>query len=96
MRNDLQAFPQIGNNVWSGCGVKIYKGTVIPDNCVIASNSIVKGVFKEENSLIGGNPASIIAQITDCKIVFFWLDQASQLRNPIPYLSGFVLSLTYD
>lgn len=26
----------IGNNVWIGCGVKIYKGTVIPDGCVIS------------------------------------------------------------
>jgi acetyltransferase-like isoleucine patch superfamily enzyme len=50
----------IGNNVWIGCGVKIYKGTVIPDNCVIASNSIIKDVFKEKNSLIAGNPAKII------------------------------------
>jgi len=52
----------IGNNVWIGCGVKIYKGTVIPNNCVIASNSVVKGVFKEENTLIGGNPAKTIKE----------------------------------
>lgn len=52
----------IGNNVWIGCGVKIYKGTVIPNNCVIASNSIVKGKFNMENCLIGGNPATIIKE----------------------------------
>jgi acetyltransferase-like isoleucine patch superfamily enzyme len=50
----------IGNNVWIGCGVKLYKGTVIPDGCVIAADSIVRGVFVEKNSLIGGNPAKVI------------------------------------
>ena len=53
---------RIGNNVWIGCGVKIYKGSVIPDNCVIASDTVVKGIFTETNSLIGGNPAKMIKQ----------------------------------
>lgn len=50
----------IGNNVWIGCGAKIYKGTIIPDGCVIAANTIVRGVFDVKNSLIGGQPARII------------------------------------
>ncbi|BAV06703.1 transferase hexapeptide (six repeat-containing protein) [Filimonas lacunae] len=50
----------IGNHVWVGCDVKIYKGTVIPSGCVIAAGSIVRGVFTQENSLIGGNPAKNI------------------------------------
>lgn len=57
----------IGNNVWIGCGVKIYKGTVIPDGCVVASDSIIKGVFNIENSLIGGNPAKIIKENIEWK-----------------------------
>ncbi|WP_369769603.1 hypothetical protein [Flavobacterium sp. WC2416] len=52
----------IGNNVWIGCGVKIYKGTVIPNGCIIASDTIVKGVFEIENSLIGGNPARVLKE----------------------------------
>jgi acetyltransferase-like isoleucine patch superfamily enzyme len=52
----------IGNHVWVGSDVKIYKGTTIPDGCVIAAGSIVRGVFTEKNSLIGGNPARIIRQ----------------------------------
>lgn len=52
----------IGNHVWIGCDVKIYKGTTIPNGCVIAAGSIVRGVFSEENVLIGGNPAKIIRQ----------------------------------
>ncbi|WP_214228855.1 acyltransferase [Pedobacter sp. B4-66] len=50
----------IGDNVWIGCGVSIYKGTVIPDGCVIASNSVVRGVFTKPNSVIAGNPAKTI------------------------------------
>lgn len=51
---------RIGNNVWIGCGAKIYKGSVIPDSCIVASDSIVKGVFKESNALIAGHPAKVI------------------------------------
>ncbi|WP_345291134.1 acyltransferase [Flavobacterium hankyongi] len=52
----------IGNNVWIGCGVKIYKGSVVPDGCVIAANSIVRGVFTKQNTLIAGHPAKVIKE----------------------------------
>ncbi|MBG6109882.1 acetyltransferase-like isoleucine patch superfamily enzyme [Flavobacterium sp. CG_9.10] len=52
----------IVNNVWIGCGVKIYKGAVIPSGRVIASNSIVKGIFTSKNTLIGGNPAKVVKE----------------------------------
>jgi len=52
----------IGNNVWIGAGVKIYEGTIIADGCVIASNSIVRGFFNKENTIIGGNPAKVIKE----------------------------------
>jgi len=50
----------LGDRVWVGSRVSVYKGTVIPDGCVIASNSVVKGVFDEPNTLIAGNPAKVI------------------------------------
>lgn len=50
----------IGNHVWIGTGAQIYKGTNIADGCVIAANSVVRGIFNEPNSLIGGNPAKLI------------------------------------
>jgi acetyltransferase-like isoleucine patch superfamily enzyme len=53
---------KIGNHVWIGCGVKIYGGSTIPDNCVVASDSIVKGCFLTPNSLIAGHPARIIRE----------------------------------
>ena len=50
----------IGNHVWIGAGVKVYQGTTIADGCVIASNAVVRGVFLEKNTIIGGNPARVI------------------------------------
>jgi acetyltransferase-like isoleucine patch superfamily enzyme len=50
----------IGDRVWIGSRVSIYKGTTIPRGCVVASNSVVKGVFTEENALLAGNPARVI------------------------------------
>ena len=52
----------IGNHVWIGSGAQIYQGTKIPDGCIIASNSIVRGVFTKPNTIIGGNPARIIKE----------------------------------
>ncbi len=54
-----------GNNVWIGSGVKILKGTVIPDGCIVAANSVVCSEFYEANTLIAGNPAKVIkAQVS--------------------------------
>jgi acetyltransferase-like isoleucine patch superfamily enzyme len=50
----------IGVRVWIGANVSLMKGTYIPNGCVIASNSVVKSKFEEENFLIAGNPAKII------------------------------------
>ncbi len=52
----------IGNHVWVGCGVKIYKGTIIPDGCIVAADSMVRGEFKVRNALIGGNPAKVLKE----------------------------------
>ena len=52
----------IGNHVWIGSGAQIYKGTKIADGCIIAANSIVRGIFEKRNALIGGNPARIIKE----------------------------------
>ncbi|GAB6012213.1 acyltransferase [Viscerimonas tarda] len=50
----------IGDNVWIGSYTSIYKGAKIPNGCIVASNSVVKGPFAEENVLIAGNPAKIV------------------------------------
>ena len=50
----------IGNHVWIAAGAKIFKGTNIPDNCIVGANSIVTKAFNEENCIIAGTPAKII------------------------------------
>jgi acetyltransferase-like isoleucine patch superfamily enzyme len=52
----------VGKNVWIGCGVKIYKGTHIADGCVVASDSVVKGIYDKTNCLIGGNPSRVLKE----------------------------------
>ncbi|MEN0054755.1 MAG: acyltransferase [Mucilaginibacter sp.] len=57
----------IGNHVWIGCNCFFYKGSRIPDNCIVAANSVVKDAFYEENTLIGGNPAKVIKRNVNWK-----------------------------
>lgn len=52
----------IGNNVWIGVNAIILKGTQIGDNSIVAAGSVVKGVFPS-NSLISGNPATIVKRL---------------------------------
>ncbi len=61
-RKETENGIHIGNRVWIGCGVKIFKGSHIPDGCVIASDSVVKGRFEKENCLIGGHPARVLKE----------------------------------
>lgn len=59
---------QIGNHVWIGQDVKILKGSVIPDNSVIAMNSCVTKSFTEPRTIIGGYPAKVIKQNVDWEV----------------------------
>lgn len=61
-KKDTDSSIIIGNHVWIGCGARIYKGTVIADGCVVASDSVVRGKFLTPNCIIGGNPAKVIKE----------------------------------
>ncbi|WP_368895319.1 acyltransferase [Priestia megaterium] len=37
----------IGENVWVGANCTILRGTYLPDNCVVAANTVVKGIYNE-------------------------------------------------
>ncbi len=50
----------IGNHVWIGMRVMIFKGAVIPDGSVVGAGSLVNKKFEEENILIAGSPAKKI------------------------------------
>lgn len=51
---------RIGNHVWIGKSCKIGKNACIPNNTVVGWNSTVMGKFKEENTVIAGNPTKVI------------------------------------
>ncbi|GLX86647.1 hypothetical protein tloyanaT_29000 [Thalassotalea loyana] len=51
----------IENDVWLGTGAVILKGTYIPEGCVIAANSVVKGTL-EPYTIYGGVPARKIGE----------------------------------
>lgn len=49
----------IGNNVWIGYGVNILKGSMIGDNVVIGTQSVVTGQVPKR-SIAVGNPARVV------------------------------------
>lgn len=49
----------IGDNCWIGYGVTILPGAVIGEGSIISANSVVRGIIPP-NSLVMGNPASVI------------------------------------
>lgn len=50
----------IGDNVWLGMRVLIFKGSVIPNGSVVGAGALVNKKFDEENILIAGVPAKKI------------------------------------
>ncbi len=50
----------IGDNVWLGMRVLIFKGAVIPKGSVVGAGALVNKKFEEENILIAGTPAKKI------------------------------------
>lgn len=50
----------VGRHVWITAHVRIMKGTIIPDNCIIANSSVVTGKLKKTNAIYGGSPARIL------------------------------------
>jgi transferase family hexapeptide repeat protein len=52
----------IGNNVWIGCRCLILKGTIIPDNSIIAAGSLVNNSLDGEHKIFGGHPAKELAR----------------------------------
>lgn len=50
---------KIGQRCWIGDGVVILAGASIGNNCVVAANSVVKGVFGD-NLVLAGAPARVV------------------------------------
>lgn len=49
---------RIGRNCFIGAGARILAGTNMGDQCIIGTNSVVRGIFPD-NCVVTGNPAKI-------------------------------------
>ena len=54
----------IGNNVFIGMNTILLPGTKIGDNVIVGAGSVVRGTIPD-NSVISGNPATVIADIRE-------------------------------
>lgn len=50
----------IGNHVWVGANVTFLKGSTVPDNTIVGTQSLVTNAFAEENTAIAGVPARVV------------------------------------
>ncbi|WP_336527538.1 acyltransferase [Bacteroides acidifaciens] len=53
---------KIGNHVWIGNTVLIFKGTIVGDNSIVAGGSVVGSKEFPANCIVGGNPAKVIKE----------------------------------
>lgn len=51
---------KIGYGSWIGHNCILSKGVKLPKNTIVCSGSVVKGRFRQENTIIGGNFATVI------------------------------------
>lgn len=55
----------IGDNCWIGCRSLILKGAILPNNTIVAANSLIgnsKNLQISVNSIIGGIPAKVLKE----------------------------------
>jgi len=52
----------IGSHVWIGARCLILKGSVMPDNSILAANTMLAGKLQKEGSVYGGNPVKVIKE----------------------------------
>ena len=50
----------VGNHVWIGQYVTVLKGTIIGDDSIVGTNSLLTGKAYDRNCVVAGNPAKII------------------------------------
>ncbi len=81
----------IGNDVWIGCGVKLFKGVAIGDGAVIAAGSSVAASV-QPYTIVAGTPAQPVQKrFSDREIAFLqrirWWDwPVESINRRLPYL----------
>lgn len=49
----------IGKNSWLCVGCSVLKGSCLPDGCILSAGSVLKGIIRDPNCLLSGNPAQV-------------------------------------
>ena len=52
----------IGNHCWIGMDVTLLKNTIIPDDCIIGTQSVVSGKLPVEHAVYAGNPVRLVKE----------------------------------
>lgn len=55
----------IGDHCWFGLNVHVLKHTKVPKNCIIGTQTLLSGIYEEENTIISGVPGKIIRRGVD-------------------------------
>lgn len=53
---------RLGNHVWIGFGTTVSKGAVVPDGCVVGSNSVVTKPLPVAGAVYAGNPVRLVRE----------------------------------
>lgn len=60
---------KVGDKVWIGANATILKNVEIGEGCIVAANSLVTSGSYPSNSLIAGNPAKVIKENIELRIL---------------------------
>lgn len=60
-RQSIAESIKIGNNVWIGENVCVLPGTIVGDGCIIGANTVLNGIYKK-NQIIVGSPSRPIKE----------------------------------
>ena len=65
---NLFGYIHIGDNSFIGQGAILMYGVSLPNDCIVASGSVVVNSFSRDRIIVGGNPARIIGSWDDFSI----------------------------
>ena len=57
-----------GDRVWIGSRATVLKGTILPDDTIVAACSLVTGKYSDSNTVLAGVPAKVIKRYVHRRI----------------------------